>query len=394
MLFDKQKKLVKKALEDTSNGTLNLMYMALDKIPEEVRNMTHLERINLNGNCIKKITEDELPPNVKVLNLRRNKIDSLEDCHIPESVITLNLSNNQLTDFDGSSLTKIKVLLLNHNNIRNLKFPPNIQSCSVSYNCLTSLEDFPDTLLSLIAINNCITALPEINDKLEIINVSQNALTEFPTFPDSVKEIYISHNINFSVLDKPFPSSLNIFKAYESGIDEISAQLPAGLELLDLSGNNLSEVPNLPLCVVSVNLSNNQLVELSDIPDSVEYLDVSHNRLSEIPKDLLEDKKLEIIYDNNFIHVENSKSTGVEPLKNTDFMGSSEYNRHTGYHNSSWNNFDSYNVRSRSYNHTYRNGQNWSWNRRGFQDSFKSKRAKIDNPHYVSHKFKDKVIVV
>lgn len=55
-----------------------------------------------------------------------------------------------------------------------------------------------------------------------------------------------------------------------------------GIHTLDLSGNQISRITNLPVGLINLNLSENQIKKVENIPESVKYLDLWENQISTI----------------------------------------------------------------------------------------------------------------
>lgn len=55
-----------------------------------------------------------------------------------------------------------------------------------------------------------------------------------------------------------------------------------GIHTLDLSGNKINLITNLPTGLINLNLSENQIKKVENIPESVKYLDLWENQISAI----------------------------------------------------------------------------------------------------------------
>jgi hypothetical protein len=326
-----------------------------------------------------------------------------------------------------------------------------------SHNQIVSVAKFPWSLHTIDLIDNKIKELPEMNRNLDLLNVSQNCITEFPLFPENLKTLCISHN-EFAVVNKPLPRTLETFKAYASKIDTFLSTLPPYLITLDLSDNNLEKIPELPNHIMYVYMSNNSLKELPDIPNSVKYLDVSHNKLTKINQSLFKDNLvlkceqnfLDDDIDANINEFYESVPDKTEPIEIIEkFPGTGQatgyssvhgagYNKHNVYHGTHHNKnldkgvdysgyqgsnetvyrrgyaFDDsaerdndwgrhgpwkgggYGYGRGHYVHNY-HGKNY-WVNNNFQRNaaydFRSQRAKITNPHYVSQLFSNEHVTV
>ena len=199
-------------------------------------------------------------------------------------------------------LDKIKKITIKNTNINNLsKFPPNIEEILIRKGeiCIANFILIPNTVTNISIINNKISEIIYINRLLNLVylDLSQNNLSEIP----------------------PLPENLLTFIATHNKILEIS-NLNSKLVELNLSNNLITECENIPYGIESINLSRNfiKIIDLSSfnklkvfkgysnhlnliigpISKYIEVFDVFNNYLVAVP-DIGEDVKEIDLSDNN-----------------------------------------------------------------------------------------------
>lgn len=159
---------------------------------------------------------------------------------------------------------------------------------------------FPNHILKLEISNNRLTSLPCLHEKLEYLDAGNNLISDLPAqFTSSLFLLYIKNNL------------LQTFPAF-----------PETLRYIDVSGNKLTDFDGLPLTALSLNIGNNPhcinktldfrcfrdmerlfinglgLKKIPPLPPQIMSLDLSDNPLVEIPS-LTQFKKLTILDINN-----------------------------------------------------------------------------------------------
>lgn len=229
------------------------------KIPSCIRSIESLVDLQLKENSI-----EEIPPwiadlkNLKILNLDNNDIS-----YVPYAITgvknleSLILSNNPLVD-----LPPLEGLI----NLRNL----NLEGTKLSYldlEGLSSLEtlNVNDTPLDLIV------GLENLNS-LTRFSASGTKISEFALYPSNLKAIDLSWN----ELQEVPTSILNLNE----------------LRILDLSSNNLTSLPSgfaKLKSLTTIDLSDNSIEDLSYVSDLVhlEKLSLKGNNLRKFPSSLV-----------------------------------------------------------------------------------------------------------
>ena len=134
-------------------------------------------------------------------------------------------------------------------------------------------------------------------DFISEINCSNNNLSNLPKLPVYLVTLDCSNNNLTELVElPPFLQSLNCSNNKLSVLPE----LPKTLGWLYASDNNLTELPILPLPLRILYCSNNKLNILPTIPRKVKYLYCINNNLTDLP-DMPENLHY-ILYDNNPIY--------------------------------------------------------------------------------------------
>jgi internalin A len=244
---------------------LNLRGLALTRLPESLRKLTHLTHLDISVNQLRSLPESLFHlTRLQRLNVSENprltslpewvgRLTQLETLHsdsaglesVPESLAqltnlkTLNLFNNQLAALPESigRLTQLQILDVGRNLIGSL--PEGIanlaglQHLDISSNHLEILPDWLGQLtrlVSLVVDRNVLTALPESLSQLtelECLGITGNRLS---TLPESLRGL----------------AKLRYLFAADNRLASLPSSLRSrlsALEVLDLSGNEALGVP-------------------------------------------------------------------------------------------------------------------------------------------------------
>lgn len=60
-----------------------------------------------------------------------------------------------------------------------------------------------------------------------------------------------------------------------------------GIHTLDLSGNEISMITNLPVGLIYLNLANNKIKKVENLTEKIEYLYIYENQIKKLPNNLL-----------------------------------------------------------------------------------------------------------
>lgn len=161
---------------------------------------------------------------------------------------------------------------------RNLKDIPSFSGADasaaaldISINDLISMDcnQLPKTLITLFAHNNQLSFISApFTQTLRYINLSNNNLTDLPLLPKYLIYLNISNNL-FTELSNYLPSTLQELHAAHNEIEELPSNLPLNLIDIIIPYNNITHIP--------YTISRLQ---------NLEVIDIRHNLLRDLPEDL------------------------------------------------------------------------------------------------------------
>lgn len=290
-----------------------------------------LKEIHFSNNFVTEIAGDfcESLPQLKVLDLRDNKIEKLPDeIHMLTSLMRLDLTNNSILTLPNNlcTLAHLVSLQLDGNPLRSIRRDI-IQSGTTRI--LKTLRDRAG-----YSNNGGGVARPTIPEdggggvfpdkykmrKSHALSVGMKGLAEVP---DNVFDE--AHESEVNVVDL----SKNQLAALPRGLTKLAGTLRE----LDVSANQLSEIPVLISQfdkIVYINVSKNQL---SDLPRelallvTLRELNVNNNALCNIPRCIFELVNLEILLmaDNRIVEID-ATDEGLANLKRLNTLDLSNNN--------------------------------------------------------------------
>ncbi|XP_044073721.1 toll-like receptor 7 [Siniperca chuatsi] len=272
-------------------------------------NLRELRCLNLSGNAMSQSlngSEFTYLTNLQYLDFSSNRLDLLYSTAFQElkNLVILDISNNNHY-FESEGLThmlnftrnlkNLKILLMNHNKISTST------NTELESQSLERLE-FRDNRLDMLWRDGDIRYVNYFKKllNLTVLDISYNNLNFIPQevfrgLPDKLSELYIKNN------------KLTYF-------DWEKLQLLHSLQVLDLSGNSLTDVPSiLSNCTKSLKkliLHKNQILKLT--PDFLKdayilkYLDLSFNHIQHIekssfPDDVVNKMDMLLLHKNRFV---------------------------------------------------------------------------------------------
>ncbi|MES2772395.1 MAG: NEL-type E3 ubiquitin ligase domain-containing protein, partial [Pseudomonadota bacterium] len=116
---------------------------------------------------------------------------------------------------------------------------------------------------------------------LEKLNLTNNQLTTVPELPVGLTDLSLSNNQLTSIPELPVGlTDLNLWNNELTTVPE----LPVGLTHLDLTNNQLTTVPELPAGLTYLDLANTRLTSLPELPAGLTYLSLRKNQLTTLPE--------------------------------------------------------------------------------------------------------------
>jgi Leucine-rich repeat (LRR) protein len=120
----------------------------------------------------------------------------------------------------------------------------------------------------------------ELLENLETLDVSGNEITALPDLPSKLKSLNVSFN-QLTALPL-LPESLEYFDCGRNRITKLPA-LPETITELDVNGNILTSLPPLPSGLIDLDCYDNKLTSLPALPDRLNSLSCGINQLTELP---------------------------------------------------------------------------------------------------------------
>ncbi|QLG70596.1 hypothetical protein HG535_0A05370 [Zygotorulaspora mrakii] len=264
--------------------SLELQRNFIRKVPSSISNLKNLTILNLQCNEL-----DKLPKGFGQLgSLQLLDLSSNRFVHYPEvinsctNLLQVNLSNNKIYTLPASvnKLKKLAKMNLSHNkltSIADLSDMKNLRTLNLKHNRITTIKTSATNLQNLFLTDNRISDFDDNLPKLRTLEIQENPMTSI-----SYKEFYPMSM-----------TSLSLSKAKLSSVPrELFVKLSC-LEKLDLSENNLTQMPD----------------EISLLSKLV-YLSVARNKLESLPAE--------------FPHLKSLKSLDLHSNNIRDFMGGME----------------------------------------------------------------------
>lgn len=229
------------------NGN-NLRYVPFDMIPPSVKH------ISLDSNDLTNLEIDVPLPSLQTLSLDTNRLRHL-DILIPIlSLHSLNLRKNCLSDIDGLAFAapSLKHLYVSHNEVEVIEaLPSMLETLNLNF-CRVKLfpSRLPSTLQELTAVGNRLKmgGLPlNWGNNLRVLDLTNNNLKAFPKkLPDSLEKLSLSRN-EIESIPSVLPSNLKILNLFDNKIRNLPTHTNVRLQILFVGCNQLthdfSEVP-------------------------------------------------------------------------------------------------------------------------------------------------------
>lgn len=379
---------------------LDLSYNSLTNF--DGRRLMSVVNLKISNNLLESLY---FPPMSKIVDASYNKLRTLGD--FPWSLHQIELINNELVELPhmnrnlnhiNVSFNKIKsfpvfpdnlkVLCISHNDLRviNKPLPKSLDTFKAYASKIdTFLSTLPTTLMTFDVSDNNLEKLPELPNYLFYVYAANNLLKELPDIPNSVKHLDVSNNKLTKIDQALFNDSL-VLKCDGNFLDEDSIDK----SITDFYNNDMVNKTKVPIPkadefeVVEKFPGNGQTTGYSNHQSQTVYH--GHNYNNHLDKG--------VDYTGNY---------GTTYQKSYEYEDH-DYGRHgawkSGYNNTYGNGYgNAYGHGYHNRNYTYANGR-YHWVNgnntvvRNAAYEFRSQRAKMTNPHYVSQLFSDENVVV
>ncbi|MFD1551453.1 hypothetical protein DNU06_13375 [Putridiphycobacter roseus] len=280
----------------------------------------------MNGNQMDTTCSDIV--NAISLNCEGQGIINLEGAQYFDNIISLKAENNGLTILPNLPQSSLNFLYLNDNDFTTItSLPPNLINLNINNNPnLTSTPPISSSIINYYRGGTPNLAIPNFNVGLETIHIFDCNLSVVPTLPNTIKDFNIESNPNIgSISASSLPPSIIDLNINDCGLSVLPA-LPPNIEDLSCGGNsistlgilpstlkrlyvsdspnitqlvnlpdtmyriiakncNISYIDSLPIFMTNlIDISDNQLTSIPNFPEGLLIIDLSNNNISYVPK--------------------------------------------------------------------------------------------------------------
>lgn len=184
---------------------LQLRNESLATLPEEIRELSNLETLDLTGNCLTELPEwIGTLTKLKTLIVDGNCLEKFPH-RLPPNLTVLSLSNNRISAFPSLISTKLIRFRIAYNQLKFLPqfpFPPTLETVDLSHNQISTLPNGLEKAESLklwIMTNNYLISLPSSFAQLPLhrLVLNHNYFERFPEVLEKMKSLVhleIAHN--------------------------------------------------------------------------------------------------------------------------------------------------------------------------------------------------------
>lgn len=296
LIENNNRELLMRKLEESKlkkNPELRLSGKTINHLPEELKTFDWITTLIIEVTEIKKI-DHNLPPNMKIFICKYNTIPIFDCSVLPDSVNSISFQYNE---------TEV---------ISNLK--DGIVNLDVSQNKLRCIDgELSNSLVKLnVNENKNFRFTQNLPNSLEELFANGTEITSIDNFNEGLKKLHTCRCNKLETIQK-IPSTLKEWRNFSSGTKEILCALPHGMTHFDMYHNWLTKCPDLPDTMIDVDLSSNDLEEIPHFFPTIKKIDLKQN--SKISHDDIETLRKEM------------------PTVTIVFDFNRQYNQHTYHHN-------------------------------------------------------------
>jgi len=283
----------------------------------EIKGLEHLKNLkslDLSGNQIKEIKSLERLSLLKTLDLRKNQIAEIGKLEHLNNLQKLDLGMNRITEIKGlEHLTKLKELILFDNQIKEIKGLDNLinlHDLNLRKNQIKEIKGL-DNLINLHDLNLKENQIKEV--ERDLIEESAQELVKYCQEKKESKvdmPFVTVEGIKYAVDD----STLDLSGIGITDIDEIDGLSElTNLQVLLLENNQIEEINGLEHLtnLQKLNLSKNHIKEIKGLENLTKlyYLELSDNQIEEI-------KELKYLINLRILYLHRNQIKEIKGLEN------------------------------------------------------------------------------
>ena len=258
-------------------------------VPSEIKQAVHecflLQKteLDISSNTINEQLDFSMMTWVKAINMNRCRINKLHKNYFPPGLRSLKMKSNQFKKLEDGHIPE-SVIYLNVANgeieIMDIHLPNLIELECNSNNILTmKVKEYFPKLKKLNAHSNKSVSFTDMPNTLVDVDISFNNLIDIPPFSEGVTLLDIANNQLTEL--KNLPNSITKLKAYKNKITKID-KFPNAMSYVDLSKNQLETIPELGMGVTECDFDDNLLTELPKGAPLLEELKMAENKLKNV----------------------------------------------------------------------------------------------------------------
>ena len=200
---------------------IDLTCNQIKELPIDLFNFSLLTTLLLTKNQISEIPEEIINSKIQTLMLSDNPITKLPQ--LPESLREIIVCNCEITELPEClyNLPALQMINFNCNKISHIEKFPEVETLSLSQNCISKIPPLPEFISSVDLSHNCLTEFNFDGDLpfLQFLDLSHNSLSKLHLRPlPSLQILKLSYNkISFKIDLTMFPK-LDTVDLYQTDI--------------------------------------------------------------------------------------------------------------------------------------------------------------------------------